>query len=84
MTDYAPVGRLGVYMRAVAKRLKEYEPMDAEQAFKVMSPGYSIDVPYAQATLMRLAARGIATETKYGFVRGPKWRAAAKYYKWAE
>jgi hypothetical protein len=82
MTDHSPISRLGVYMRAAARALGEIEPVTAAQIRPLLIG--CPDVPYAHATLMRLAERGIATEIEGGFVRGPRWQEAAHYYGWKE
>lgn len=81
MTErYGQFTRLGVYMRSVGKALTD-QPMNAAAAYEAMRPSLT-DVPYAQATMMRLAERGIAKEVEGGFVRGEHWTAAARYYGW--
>lgn len=76
------VTRLGVYMRAVGRELREHDPMDYREAFNFAR---GQDVGYAAAVLVRLAERGIAREIKPGgFVRGPRWNEAAMYYNWGE
>lgn len=70
---------LGNYMRKGAQGLHETRPIKAGEAQRFMN---CPDIPYAQATLMRLVVRGIAAEVDGGFIRGPRWQACARYYGW--
>lgn len=80
---YGNYTRLGVYQRDVAKGLHPTIPIFEAEAHRLLeTPGVGIDLGYASATLFRLLDRGIAAEKDGGFVRGPFWAEAAKYYRW--
>jgi len=75
-----PATKLGTYMRTAGSVLRADEALSVDDIQRRirMSEGYTID------TMARLVAKGVATRTAEGWVRGPLWEDTRLFYGWKD